>query len=282
MRSRAPLAILLASAGACAGGGPAPITPAAPALAYALPSPPLLEYVVADSARAEVQAAGQTFALNVAVTERWRMQLAAAPPDRVRVTATLTDMAARMTNPMSAPRTADEAAVSGPVVFTLDRRGRASVESLPTVTPEVAQFLSGTGTAHTFFPRLPGRAVAAGDTWTDTVAYATEEGGATIDLTSVTSYTAVGDTVMDGGTYLMVRTEGTTDQSSAGTIAGTDFSQEVSGATDGYFLWDRAAGVMHLLEVRSDLGGSMEVAVAPVALDVRVRSLVRARRAVSP
>jgi hypothetical protein len=276
MSTRAPALASIALLGACGGAASPPAPP--PALAYGVPAPAVVDYVVGDSARAEILAAGQRFALNVNVAERWRMEFAAAGGG-TRVTATLTDLDARLTNPISAPQTADESAVSGPVVFTLDRRGRAAVDALPTVTPAVGQFLSGSGIAHTFFPRLPGRAVGAGDRWTDTVAYEASEGGAEIEVRSVTTYTVVGDSAVDGASYLLIRSEGTTEQSSVGTIAGTDFSQEVSGSTTGHVLWDRSGGVMHAQELRSDLGGTMEASIAPVALEVRVRSVVRTRRA---
>ena len=279
MTTRAPTLASLVLLGACAAAPPAP--PAPRALAYGIPSPAVVDYVVGDSARAEIMAAGQRFALNVTVAERWRMEFAAAAGG-TRVTATLTDLDARLTNPLSAPQTADESAVSGPVVFTLDGRGRSTIEALPTVTPAVAQFLSGSGVAQTFFPRLPGRTVAAGDSWTDTVAYSATEGDATIDVSSVTTYTVVGDSLADGASYLLIRSEGTTEQSSEGTIAGTDFNQQVSGITSGHVLWDRAGGVMHSVELRSDLSGAMAASVAPVALDVRVRSVVRTRRAGPP
>ena len=275
---KVPLVSLLVLLGACGGAAPPVPPPPPPGLAYGVPRPAQVEYEVADSARAEIQAAGQSFGLDVAVAERWRMEFAAAGA-AVRINATLTDMQARMTNPLSAPQTADESSFSGALVFTLDPRGRSTVETLPTVTPAVAQFLSGAGIAHTFFPRLPGRAVAAGERWTDTVAYASEEGGARIEVTTVTTYTVVGDSVADGASHLLVRTEGTTEQASAGTISGTDFHQEVRGTTGGHFLWDRTAGALHSSEVRSDLAGAMEVTIAPVPLDVRVRSTVRVRRA---
>jgi hypothetical protein len=278
MNPRPSAVAFIALLGACA--GPAPVAPPPP-LGYAVPAPPSIEYVVADSARAELDAAGQSLALNVVVGERWRMEFSGAG-EGVRVTATLTDMDARMTSPLSAPQTADESAVSGPLVFTLDRRGRAAIETLPTIRPAVAQLLSGAGIAHTFFPRLPGRAVSTGDRWTDTVAYVSEEGGAQIDVSTVSSYTVVGDSVADGATYLLVRMEGTTAQASAGTISGTDFHQEVSGTTSGHFLWNRAAGIVHASELRSDLGGTMEVTIVPVPLGVRVRSTVRVRRAGLP
>jgi hypothetical protein len=265
---------LLALATACA--APGRMSPPA-ALAYAPPASPVVEYEVGDTARIEIQAAGQSFAVNANVRERWRMEMGPSPAG-VRVTASLVDLDGTLTNPLTRPQTADESAVSGPLVFTLDPRGRATVEVVPRVAPAVAQFLSGAGTAHSFFPRLPGRAAGPADVWTDTVSYEVEESGAVTRNRSVTTYTVVGDSLVAGKRYLLVRTAGTTEQSSAGKLAGTDFHQQAAGTTSGHFLWDRGAGLLHSLEYRSELTGSMSVPIAPEPLAVRVTSTIRQRR----
>jgi hypothetical protein len=252
-----------------------------PALAYGVPIPPVVQYAVGDTARVEIQAGGQSFAVSVSVAESWRMEFAPTGAG-ARVTATLTDMDGRLSNPLTSPQSADESAVSGPVVFTLDRRGRPTVEALPTVTPAVAQFLSGSGMAYTFFPRLPARAVQAGESWTDTVGYDTEESGARTTVQSVLTYTAAGDTTAEGARYLLVRWTGTTEQSSSGAIGGTQFEQAVAGTTVGHFLWDAAAGILRSLEYASELAGSMAVPIAPAPLDVRVRSRIRVARVAGP
>ena len=92
------------------------------------------------------------------------------------------------------------------------------------------------------------------------------------------SYTAVGDTAVGGARYLLVRAKGTSEQSASGMISSTDFSQTVAGTTAGYFLWDNAAGVLHSLEYRSELSGTMQVAILPVPLDVHVSSTFRIMR----
>ncbi|MSR35459.1 MAG: hypothetical protein EXR95_02275 [Gemmatimonadetes bacterium] len=258
-----------------------PSLPTPPALAYGVPAPPVVRYAVGDTARVEIQAGAQSFAVSVSVAESWRMEFTPTAAG-TRVTATLTDMDGRLTNPLTSPQSADESAVSGPVVFTLDRRGRPTVEALPTVTPAVAQFLSGSGMAHTFFPRLPGRTVGVGESWTDTVGYDTDESGARTSVRSVVTYTAAGDSVADGARYLLVRWTGTTEQSSAGSIGGTEFEQAVAGTTGGQFLWDAAAGILRSLEYASELSGTMAVPIAPAPLEVRVRSRIRVVRVDGP
>jgi hypothetical protein len=267
------LSPLLASLAACAGAGVG-----VPTLAYRVPNPPVVGYLVADTSRVDVEAAGQGFELGMSASARWRMEFVPADAD-MQVTATLLALAARVANPVTIAQTADESVVSGPVVFTMDPRGQATIVSLPVLSPPAAfQVVSGAKIAHAFFPRLPGRVVSARDGWVDTVAYATEEGGAGTTMRMVIRYTAVGDTVVGGATYFLVRTKGTSEQSATGVISNTDFSQTVAGTTEGYFLWDNAAGVLHALEYRSELSGTMQVAILPVPLDMRVRGIFRIMR----
>ncbi|HCR04337.1 MAG TPA: hypothetical protein DIU18_04050 [Gemmatimonadetes bacterium] len=266
-----PLLPLLA---ACAGSGAGP-----PMLAYHVPAPPVVDYLVGDTSWVDVKAVDQGFELGMAASARWRMEFVDADADHVQVTATLAELAARVANPVTTAQTADESVLSGPVVFTLDPQGQASLVRLPTLSPPAAfQVVSGAKIAHTFFPGLPGRVVSVGDGWVDTVSYATQEGAAGTTVRMVMSYTAVGDTVVGRANYLLVRTKGTSEQSAAGVISKTDFSQTVAGTTEGYFLWDSVAGILHSLEYRSDLRGTMQLAALPVPLDVRIRTTLRVMR----
>jgi len=274
MRRWPLLLLLLPPLAACAGSRAGP-----PMLAYSVPVPPVVGYLVGDTTRVDVKAAGQGFELGMTASARWQMEFVPADANHVHVTATLVELAARVANPVTTAQTADESVVSGPVVFTMDPRGQATIVSLPTLSPPAAfQVVSGAKIAHTFFPGLPGRGVSVGDGWVDTVAYVTQEGGAGTTVRMVMSYTAAGDTVVGRAHYLLVRAKGTSEQSASGVISRTDFSQIVAGTTEGYFLWDSAAGILHSLEYRSDLSGTMQVAVLPVPLDVRISATFRVMR----
>ena len=274
MRRWPLLLLLLAPLAACAGAGAR-----VPMLAYRVPVPPVVGYLIADTARVDVEAAGQGLGLGMVANARWRMEFLPADGDDMQVTATLLELAARVANPVTIAQTADESVVSGPVVFTMDPRGRATIVRLPTLSPPAAfQVVSGAKIAHAFFPGLPGRVVSEGEGWVDTVSYSTEEGAAGTTVRMVMNYTAVGDTVVGGAIYLLVRANGTSEQSASGVISRTDFSQTVAGTTAGYFLWDNAAGVLHSLEYRSELSGTMQVAILPVPLDVRVSGTFRVMR----
>jgi hypothetical protein len=236
---------------------------------------------MADTVRVELEALGQSFAVEGGARSDWRMEFA---PDSggVRVTATLIDLDARMSNPLGGAETVDESGVSGPVVFVLDPLGTPRVVSLPELEPGAAQFFTGSTIANGLFPRVPGRPVALGESWADTVSYAGDEAGARTTVRTVWTYTAGGDTTVAGSAYALVRARGRTEQSSGGSIAGAEFTQSVAGDVTGRFLWDEAAGLLHSSEYVSDLSGQTEVSIAPVPLAVRVRSVVRVTRAPEP
>jgi len=125
--------------GGCAGPSP-PVPP--PGLAYRLPSPPTLGYRMADTVRVEIQALGQSFAVEGGARSDWRMEYE-PDPRGVRVTATQVDLDARMSNPLGPGQLVDESQVTGPVVFTLGPHGNPDVVSFPRIEAGAAQFFTG-------------------------------------------------------------------------------------------------------------------------------------------
>jgi hypothetical protein len=236
---------------------------------------------MADTARVEIQAMGQSFALEGGARSDWRMEFRSDSAG-MRVTATLVDLDARMSNPLGPGQTVDESQVSGPVVFVLDPRGNPTVLSVPELGAGAAQFFTGGTIANGFFPRLPGRVLAPGEGWVDTVSWTAEESGTSNTVRTVWTYTAAGDSLVGDSTYQLVRAAGATEQSSEGSLAGADFTQRVAGTVTGHFLWDPRAGILHASEYRSELSGESEVSIAPVPLAVRVRSVVRVTRTPPP
>lgn len=267
MRARSPfLSASLLVLGACAGGGPA--SPAG--LAYAVPDPAAVTYMSGDTATMDIDAGGQSMQARVQVTKTLGASFARAA-DGVQVTLTVEDLDGRMSNPAGPAVTADEKAVDGPLVFTLDRKGSAEIVSQPKVSQAGQTFVQPLVLAHSFFPRLPGRGVSPGDSWTDTVSVDGPQGEGTVSATTVVTYTAVGDTVVGGRSLLRIDMTGDTDQTASGLIAGMDFSQTAKGKVSGWVLWDMRRGLMVETFTDSDLRGSMDVSAAPFPLGMRVR-----------
>ena len=264
-----PLLVLVASA--CGGGGPSPAS-----LSYGLPDPATVTYQQGDTVTIDIDAGGQAMQARVATLATLDASFTRAA-DGVQVTLTYRDFSGRVSQPMGPPVTGDASGIEGPLVFTLDRRGRAALVSAPELSGTAEQFVQPLPTAHNFFPRLPGRAVSVGESWTDTIRFDGPSGPGDVKGTTVVTYTAAGDTVVDGRSLLRIDVEGTTEQVSTGIIAGMDFSQTVSGDLSGWYLWDTRRGLMAGAYQEADLRGSMEVPAAPFPLDIRARSQTTTR-----
>lgn len=272
MRERlASLAIALLTHGACAGGPPAPV-----ALAHGLPEPADLTYVSGDTVTVSVEAGGQSFDIAQRSSATFETGFARSGDD-VQVSLTVRSLSGTMTQPMGSPVTADEGGVVGPLVFTMDRQGDVEVVSQPTVSDDAATFFGPLSLAHTFFPALPGRPVAVGDAWVDTVQYSGPQGRGDVSSTSVVTYTVTRDTVVAGRSVLRLDIAGTAEQTASGLLQGLDFSQTLSGGVEGYVLWDMTRRLMVESYGEAELRGNMRISGAPFPLNLHVRGLSRAR-----
>ena len=272
MRSRLPsLTVLTLTLAACAGGPPSP-----PGLAYGVPDPASVTYLSGDTARMDIDAGGQSMQARISSAATLATEFS-RDGDGVQVSMTVRDLDARMSNPAGPPASADESGIEGPLVFTLDRRGVATLVSQPKLNQSAQQFFQPLLLAQTFFPRLPGRGVAPGESWTDTIRAEGPQGEGSITSVSIVTYTAAGDTVIDGRSLVRISLEGTTDQDASGLIAGMDFSQTASGNMSGWILWDMRRGLMIESYTDSDARGSMDVSAAPFPLGIRVRQQSRVK-----
>lgn len=256
---------------ACAGGPPSP-----PGLAYAVPDPAQVTYVTADTATMDIDAGGQSMQARVFSDMTLGVAFARAA-DGVQVSVTVDKLNGRMSNPAGPPVSADEKTVEGTLVFTLDRKGAATVETEPKVSLAGQTFVQPLMMANTLFPRLPGRGVAPGESWVDTVAAEGPQGEGSVSATTVLTYTAVGDTVVNGKTLLRIDMSGDTQQNASSNIGGMDVHQNAKGTVKGWVLWDLRRGLMVETYSESDLKGSMDVSAAPYPLGMRVRQESRIR-----
>lgn len=275
MRPRLP-AVLLASLAlaACGGGGP----PSPAGLAYGLPSPATVTYELGDTTNVDIDAGGQMLQMRMTASGTFNAAFARGA-DGVDVTLSIEEYNARMTQPMGGPVSYDGDGINSPLAFSMDRRGAVTVTDLPELEGMAAQFVTPLNFAHTFFPRLPGMAMDMGGTWTDTVRYDGPEGEGEVSAIMVLTYTAAGDTVVDGRSLAKFTFTGTSENEATGTTAGVEFSQSVDGELEGHVLWDMSAGMMVEHFTDADSRGDMEVAMAPFPLGIRARSQRTIRRA---
>jgi hypothetical protein len=272
MRSRLLSLTALTLTFAACGGGPA----SPPGLAYGVPDPAAVTYLSGDTARMDIDAGGQSMQARITSAATLATEFSRGD-DGVQVSMTVRDLAAYMSNPAGPPASADETGIEGPLVFTLDRKGAATIVSQPKLSQSAQQFFQPVLLAQTFFPRLPGRGVSAGESWTDTIRAEGAQGEGSISSVFVVTYSAAGDTVIDGRSLVRITLQGTTDQTASGLIAGMDFSQTATGNMSGWILWDMRRGLMVESYTDSEARGSMDVSAAPFPLGIRVRQQSRVK-----
>lgn len=264
-------AFLALATGACAsaGGGTPP---------HGLsPSVTSATYTRSDSFDLDIDAGGQQIPVRVTSTGTYALTMSREGAS-TRFSASVQDFSGSSSNPMAPTVTSDGSDIEGPLAFEADARGRVTVIALPTLSGPAAQLFDPTGLAQTLFPRFPDQPVVAGTRWSDTLQYESNQGGALSRVQSTITYTAAGDTVVDGRSYLLIRGEGTDRLQQSGTNAGTNFSQELSGPSTHLYLWDRDAGLLHSSRVEGTLQGTMTVDVAPGPLGVRARTVTTTLR----
>lgn len=260
---------------ACGGSGG---SAAPPALAYDVPAQATVVYETVDSSVVDIDAMGQ-----ILQTQQSSSSTVSATFSRgesgVAVTMSYDDFSARMSQPMGAPMTADESGIDGDLSFSLDRMGNVTIGTTPELKGNAALLFSGLGTAHTFFPGLPGTGVSVGDMWTDTVSYSGAEGLGEVAVTVVSEYTVAGDTVVDGRSMMRIDVVSRGANDAVGSVEGMDVEQNLTGTAQGHILWDMQAGIMYERVLRSEGEGSMSVSMAPMAMSImsRGKSVVRAR-----
>jgi hypothetical protein len=196
--------------------------------------------------------------------------------DGVQASFELKSLSARVGNPMGS-QSADGSGVTGLLVVSFDRRGAATVVSEPRLTEAASQFYQPLSVAHGIFPRLPGRAAAVGESWTDTIRYQGAQGPGNVNATTIVTYTVEGDTVVGGRSLVKLAMKGTSESTASGVITGMNFSQAVAASLSGWVLWDQQRGLMAESWADADGRGTMDVSAAPFPLGLRVRMQSRVK-----
>ena len=270
MRSRLALSalVLITPLAACAGSGSGPASPAAPpALAYAMPPGGAATYVQSDTVEMVMDLGGQLMDVTIEMNATMDMTYSGGG-DALEVTATFREFDLSASNPMAGTQRADESEIDGPLVFTIDRTGEGTLVTAPQLDDIAAQGLSPASMAAGFFPRLPGRAVTVGEMWTDTVSIDVVEEFGSTEGRAIYDFTAVGDTLVDGRTYLKVTFTSFDERVSNSQQMGADIAQDVAGEGEGYYLWDASRNLIVAQYIEARLGGTMDVSMAPMPLGI--------------
>ncbi len=271
MRSRLVLTAAASFVLSACGGGPS----GPPGFAYSLPTLTAVTYLTGDTTIMDIDAGGQ--AMQVTVSESMLLDAGfERAAEGVQVTLAVKDLKASIYNPMGAA-TGDESGITGPLVMSLDRRGAVTVVSQPQLTETASEYFQPLSVAHGLFPRLPGRAAAVGESWTDTIRYEGQQGPGSVSATNVVTYTVEGDSVLDGRSLVKIAQKGSTESTTHGVITGMDFSQGLTGTFTGWVLWDHARGLMVESYAQTDGRGTMDVSAAPFPLGVYLRAQSRVK-----
>lgn len=243
-------------------GGPGPEEPAP--LAFVLPDLSSVTYVLTDTGSLAMKTPMGDVDSETAWSTTLEMNFA-DDPGGVRVTATLSEFAASASLPGMGEVSSDLNAVEGSLEAVIDSRGRAREISSPQLTGPAAELGVFEGLVHQIFPRLPARVAEPGMSWVDTLSWSSDESESKISTTAISSYTVVGDTVVEGRALLKLGVTVETTSETTMSQAGMQLTMEDAGTQEGTVLWDAARGLLFSQELRRQSTGTLSMEGMPMA-----------------
>ncbi len=267
---RFALAASAALAGLAAAFAPSPPPALAQAgertLAYRTPTAVSVTYHATDTLAQTFSGPGgsatYTLATAVALATTFAEQ-----PEGVRVTATPGDLSATLDTPTGTETQTPGA--TGAYVFDIAPDGSVEVLAAPEIAGPAEVAAPLVGLPHEWFPRLPARAVEAGETWADTVTWSDERPESSMSSTTAFRYELVGDTVVDGRALWKISLAGEAQLSSERDPNGERLETTLAGANAGVALWDHERGLLHSLEVTFDYSGTMNTPLGDLPISVK-------------
>lgn len=266
------LAPLLAAAG-CGGPGPGDIVATDP-LGYSVPDPNPVSYTFGDTAEFVIET-GAMGSLQVRNAQEGLAVLEfMESDDGLRVSVSFPRLRATFATSAQGEEEADESALGGPVVVTVEPSGRATVVDTPSLGPGLAAMTGPDALVRPLFVHLPARAVEPGASWVDTLETREETGGTRSVGRSIITTTLVGDSVVDGRVVLLLRTHSSNTVEMSGVSGGVEVEQQLAGTTRGTVLWDPRVALLVERVEEGELSGSLRmsgttVQALPVAGTVR-------------
>ena len=251
------------------------VPPPADTLTYGLPSPPAAVYHMTDSLGASMTAPG---AENMAVSLNSSTELGLAfrtDPGGVRVTGTVDGFTGSATSGMMGTETATLDDVSGRFEVVIGRSGVAELVSFPQVTGAMSQTSLFPLLSFLLFPRLPDGEADPGATWVDTATVSGDVGEMTTTSTLVTTYTLVGDTLVDGRALVHIAMAGEVTIDNKIEEVGMSATQEITGSANGFILWDPERGLLAYAEFEQDFDGAMTM--SGMGIDMNIAGTTRIR-----
>lgn len=243
--------IVLAVLATAASAAPCERLAAQSPLVYGVPSPPNAVYHYSDSMSIRM---GKSLGLSASTSMTMKLDIE-QDGHGIRLLGVVENSKGRMSSGFTGEMTMD-GLMDGAVEFLVGSRGELRVVLLPGVAiPGFASLPNGpmdigqasakpplAGVARVLYPPLPGRALEAGDTWADSVETSVESESMGGSNTAVTSYTLLGDTVVDGREMLHIAF---TSEITAGISmdVGVGMTQTMKTSVTGLILWDTERGL---------------------------------------
>ncbi|MYH51775.1 MAG: hypothetical protein F4139_02370 [Gemmatimonadetes bacterium] len=253
-------AIVIIAAGVAASCATPATPPPEEVLTYRV-NPEPASYQIADTMVLDINSPLGAFEILAGATVTMGLTFA-EDPGGVRVTGTVERFAGSVTNPMGPTETAGLDDVSGTLDILADRYGIVEVASFPEVSGPLAPMSSFPTLPYLLFPRLEEGATDPGSTWTDSVTTSTE-GEVDLTSTTVTSYTLMGDTVVEDRTLVRIDVEANIALELEADQQGTMIGQALEGSANGFVLWDPERRLVVYGQFARDLEGDMTMAGIP-------------------
>lgn len=226
---------------------------------HMVPSPARAVYHIADTMVVDLSSPPGSLEAVSASTFTMGLDFA-TDPGGVRVTGTVESLEATMDSPMTPTETAGLDDVSGTLGFLMGPYAVAEVTSFPEVGAP-SPMLSFPSLPYLLFPRLVPGLVLPGATWADT-ATTSYEGEVGVTFSTVTDYTLVGDTAVDGRSlmHIAVAAQVTIGLEADGEILS---NQSLEGSSNGFLLWDPERKLVAYGWFDRDMAGDMTIPGMP-------------------
>lgn len=172
---------------------------------------------------------------------------------------------------------ADESDIGGPVGVSLSFTGRMTVVDTPAVSQAFLDVTGAESMVRPLFVRLPGRAIAPGGRWVDTVRTRDQSAETVSTGSSVITATLLGDTVLDDRRLLRIGTETVASVEVSGVSGGAVMEQRLRGVLRGHVLWDEQARVLVERVDEGELVGTLDLpgsGITPLPVSATVRRRV--------
>jgi hypothetical protein len=256
--------------------------PALPALLFALAAPLTATYELTDTATIRMDIAGTQ--VDVVAAARVASQLDLAPAAAgIRATVRVTSVEGSASNSQGSSVVVGPDDVPGPAEVTVSPAGAVDIVQKPEFPDDLQRVLSPSDLYHAFFLRLPGRDVARGAAWTDTVTITERNQGLDIETTSIVTSVWERDTVVTGRTLNVITSRIRTSAHVSGMAGGVEIAQRMEGESTAATVWDPQRRLIVERHARGAASGTtdlpaMNVSGMPTTLSASTHVWLRSPR----